>query len=434
MHLRLWRRSFQGGVTRQRLMAGALALALVVGVLTTSTLFSRHAAAAPGQRQVALTTPPPNGTPRLEVLTASAGGVYHQWSDDNGITWSGWFSTSRVKQLPGGGTGTLTVADTPSATSDGQADLMVVAQDATTRDLYYTFVNGPLSGSVWAPFQGEVGVGAVLIGTASYQIVSAPTVTSRGPWSYDLFVEGYTSANGGATVLLHLPLDGSGAGWESVGSPLTFRSNPVAVSWGLGRLDVFAQGPTHELEHLWFDQNTGGWHDWENKGMPSPTVTMSDGTAPAVTSSGVGLLNVLVRGSDGAFWHLGFYSTSWGGWSHIDCCVAASGGNPLGVAFLAPVHILDVFVIFPDHTLYHRVYSFTTNSWGPWQLLSQTFSFSTMTAVTWMPPTPPPPTATTTTPPAPPPPPTATPVWDPPTPTFSPNCGHAGQPPCTLPK
>jgi len=64
MKLSLWRPAPSTTITTPRLITGGVSLVLVVRTLIASAMFLRPAAAAPTQRQVALT----NGTPRLEVL------------------------------------------------------------------------------------------------------------------------------------------------------------------------------------------------------------------------------------------------------------------------------------------------------------------------------------------------------------------------------
>src|SRR5690348_16807406 len=125
MHLPLWRRSPQGRVTRQRLIAGALVLALVVGVLTTSTLFSHPAAAAPGQHTTTAPLLTQDGTtPRLEVFTTAGGMVYHKWSDDHGVTWSSWVHLAPAPSSPAV---PYVFVGTPAVVSDGPGRLTVFA-------------------------------------------------------------------------------------------------------------------------------------------------------------------------------------------------------------------------------------------------------------------------------------------------------------------
>ena len=49
--------------------------------------------------------------------------------------------------------------------------------------------------------------------------------------------------------------------WESLGGVLT--SDPTAVSWASGRLDVFVRGKDNALWHKWYDR---GWSAWESLG------------------------------------------------------------------------------------------------------------------------------------------------------------------------
>ena len=59
---------------------------------------------------------------------------------------------------------------------------------------------------------------------------------------------------GGDNALYHKYFENGWSDWESLGGILT--SDPAAVSWNAGRIDVFARGGDYALYHKWFD---GSW-------------------------------------------------------------------------------------------------------------------------------------------------------------------------------
>jgi hypothetical protein len=439
MRLPLWRHAFQRRVTRQRLIAGTMALALVVGVFTTGTLFSHPAAAAPG-RQNTTTVPmlaQDGTTPRLEVFTTAGGSVYHKWSDDHGATWSSWV---RLASAPSSPSVPYAFSGAPAVVSDGPGRLTVFAtamQNISGGDgleyLYYSTTTDDSSWSSWRPVPGtnSLGTGVELTSFNPFTDVSFtsdPAVASWGPGRMDLFLYGESAA--GQEVLLHTWENNSAwsGSWEALGALPEVQGDPAAVSWGPGRVDVFGWdwGSDNELEHLVYDQNHGGWQPF------AESLGGNLGSTPAVTSPGSGLLNVVIRnGSSWVFNEIAFNGSSWGGWSGTTTSIPIRGSditNGVAVASSA-ASTMNVFFIGDDTALRTRVVDLSTGTWGAEQAVDQTFDFMDVVAAMWTPPPPPPPpTATPTRPP------TATPVWDPPTPTPSGRCGRAGQPPCILPK
>ena len=93
MPIDFWRSALRGRIAAKQVVTGVMALALVVGVLTTNTLFSRHAVAAPGQSLTPLTTSLPNGgSQRLMIFSPLNNTFGYRSSDDNGASWPGWSS------------------------------------------------------------------------------------------------------------------------------------------------------------------------------------------------------------------------------------------------------------------------------------------------------------------------------------------------------
>ena len=83
------------------------------------------------------------------------------------------------------------------------------------------------------------------------------------------------------------------SGWESRGGVLT--SPPHAVSWGPGRLDIFARGADSAIWHKAWDAG-GEWSDWESRGGGFSQ------RLSAVAWS-IGRLDVIGLSHDGKAWH-----------------------------------------------------------------------------------------------------------------------------------
>jgi hypothetical protein len=79
-------------------------------------------------------------------------------------------------------------------------------------------------------------------------------------------------------------------------------SRPVAVSWAVGRLDVFARGTDGTLQHWWYDGSS--WGGPESLGGQLVE-------APSAVSWAVGRLDVFARGTDGTLQHKWWDGVSW---------------------------------------------------------------------------------------------------------------------------
>jgi beta-glucosidase-like glycosyl hydrolase len=111
------------------------------------------------------------------------------------------------------------------------------------------------------------------------------------------------------------------------------------VSWGSGRLDVFARATDGSLLHKWWDGTA--WHDWESLGGR----IVGD---PAPVASGFASLDVFVRGIDNHLWLDSYRTTSGWQWSEPGGTLAAS---PASVS-PAPGQA-DAFVEGADLALWH---------------------------------------------------------------------------------
>lgn len=305
LHIWFWRPSLLGRSAAQQLVSSAVALALVVGVLTTSLLFAQPAAAATRQQHsttASLLAPSGTGM-RLEVFEAATPAIYHKWSDDNGATWSDWAS------LGGPPVGYDVFNQTPVVVSDGVAHLIVIARDVQNYLWENDYYNGSWSG--WQLYAQYIFVGGAQTPANYYDIISDATLTSWGLGRRDLFVYVKNEASGAIRLLHRWGDNYAWTGGEFLGSSLAFQGSPAAVSWGPGRIDVFGWGPANELEHLWYDASNGGWHDWASLGGHLAS-------SPTVASGGAGGWDLYVRNPNGGLSTISYRSWGYWGWFDLD--------------------------------------------------------------------------------------------------------------------
>ena len=175
---------------------------------------------------------------------------------------------------------------------------------------------------------------------------SQPVAVSWGPNRIDVFAMGDDSA------LYHRWWDGSSwGGWESLGGVL--ESPPAAVSWAPNRLDIFAKGEDSALYHRWWDGSS--WGGWESLGgvLQSPPIAVS--WAP-------NRLDIFAKGTDSALYHRWWDGSSWGGWESLGGVLM---GTPAGTAW--DTDRLDIFAVGSDRALYHHWWD--GSSWGGWESL-----------------------------------------------------------------
>ena len=95
--------------------------------------------------------------------------------------------------------------------------------------------------------------------------------------------------------------------WEQLGGQLF--SQPNVVTWGPGRLDVFALGSDSSFWHVASNNGTSAWDNLNNHGNNSP-ILVSPATA---VSRCLNLLDVFAVGIDSACWHLAYNGNYCGG-------------------------------------------------------------------------------------------------------------------------
>ena len=185
-------------------------------------------------------------------------------------------------------------------------------------------------------------------------VASSPSVAEvRGSTRRDVFVLGPD----GDILWSSRPGSTWGA-WTSIGKPsVGVVGAPAAVSWSVGRLDVFVRGGD---DKLWQKFSTNGGASWSGWFQP----VGADGTlasSPHVVSWAAGRLDVFVLGTDGGIWSR-TYANGWSpGWQGLGAPTAGVAGPPVAASWAAGR--LDLFVTGSDSRLYQRFYA---NGWSSW--------------------------------------------------------------------
>ena len=178
--------------------------------------------------------------------------------------------------------------------------------------------------------------------------LASAAVTSFGAGRTDLF----TRSSGGNLVQQYRPSGGSWTRGLNLGGDIA--SQPAAVSWASGRMDVFARGTDNALWHRAYV--SGGWLAWERLGGILTS-------APAVASWAPGRLDVFVRNVDNGLSHKTFVNgQGWTAWVRLGGILSSSpAASSWGSGRL------DVFVRNVDNGLSHR--AFQSGTWSAWQRL-----------------------------------------------------------------
>ncbi|HZO69074.1 MAG TPA: hypothetical protein VFB74_29135 [Kribbellaceae bacterium] len=214
-------------------------------------------------------------------------------------------------------------------------------------------VNGSNLGHRW--FQDTWQPWEVIALPAAQLMTSEPAVVSWGVGRIEVF------ARGQASDLIHAWLaDGVWHGWESFGGCVL--GAPTATSWETGRLDVLVRGCDvingTNLVHKWLPPG-GPWQPWEL--IPA---TQAMDSSPAVVSWGANRLDFFARGGSGDLLHGWYASDGWHAWEALGgCIVGAPSASTWGV------NRLDAWVQSCNSTGANIVHKFFDgNGWHPYEL------------------------------------------------------------------
>jgi hypothetical protein len=173
---------------------------------------------------------------------------------------------------------------------------------------------------------------------------------SWGPNRVDVFMR-LSSTN----ALSHRWFDGSIWQTENLGGAIT--SAPVAVSWGVGHLAVFARGQDNAV---WTRSYNGSWSPWVSLGGKVKE-------SIAVMSTGTNNIYLFAQGQFDELWTIS-YNGGWGAWTNLSGVI--SGGvaaAPLNSGYLAVLANGQY-----SGQIWYRTLG--PSGWGPWQLLDGAYS------------------------------------------------------------
>jgi hypothetical protein len=201
-----------------------------------------------------------------------------------------------------GGGGQLSATDIAGASLfyGGPRSISTLAGAKNEIDTFYRGSNGQLTthwrwGGIFGGVGGPLSLGCV--------ITSDPVAVSWGRDRIDVFARGADAA------LWHIAWDG--VAWskcESLGGGMI--GSPAAVARNTGQLDVFVRGTDNVLQHKAYNgtvQNPalGFWSQWERLPLGGPTGT------PTAVSWDAGRLDVFVRMSTGVLGHVAWEGAQW---------------------------------------------------------------------------------------------------------------------------
>ena len=215
-------------------------------------------------------------------------------------------------------------------------------------------------------------------------IIGSPAAVSREPGNLVIFIRD----RGGSLYTRWIDQGGNGwSAWDPV--PMTVSDNrsirlgsdPAAISWNVGRIDLFALGRpatlpargANLLNHSFTD--SGPWGNWESFAAPEG---FSFSSAPAVSSWGPGRLDVfIICNGPGSNGHLFYkrYSQGWSdsntpgfdsrGWRDMGSPSSGFTSDKPQAVFTTPPFI-ELFGRGQDGQVYHRLFyphDFRSESW-----------------------------------------------------------------------
>lgn len=241
--------------------------------------------------------------------------------------------------------------------------------------------NGPYqrtwNGVDWTAYQRVAGFGPE---DPYFEVSSDVVPISWGPGRIDLFARAADTAE-----LVHNYSDGGSvwSGWERMGG--TIQGNPSAVSWGAGHLDVYVRGGTSGPARVFHKYFQGGaWWGYDPIGIE---VVESD---PIASSWAPGRVDVWARGQDtasqpavGDLRQAYYGSNTWNPWASL-------GGSLLdtpSVVSWGVGHYSAFARGSSDEGLYEKTWDqvWAQNGWSSWTRIGAPRVKGTPAAVSWGP-------------------------------------------------
>jgi hypothetical protein len=226
--------------------------------------------------------------------------------------------------------------DNPAAASRGFNDLSVFARgaDGSVLERHWT-------GSAWSSW-ASLGGGAT----------SGPAAAAYGS-AINVFIRG-----GDGAIYQNAFSNGAWTGWKSLGGGAS--SAPSAV-WRRGPLNYFdiAVKGTDNAIYLNTYVPGSGWAGWNSLGGNFTS-------APALNSQSDGVVNVFVRGTDGAVWQRSWNGSAWSDWVSL-------GGYTIGAPSVVSrgPNQLDLYARGGDSSIFQRHWD-SVNGWTGWAQVDAT--------------------------------------------------------------
>ena len=276
---------------------------------------------------------PPSGAPlslaavswgpnRLDVFTVDAKSG-HLWQ----LTWNG---ASWVPWTDRGAPGSQALTGPLSAVSWGpnRIDVFGVTPRTPTPQPPAVFAfTAPVGGTVWhTAWNGSAWQGWDSRGAPPEGALGRPVAVSWDVGRLDIFTFSVQNPNRGswswAADCWHTARNGSvWQPWDDRGSPLNPFGNELnAIAWGPNRLDVFAVAISDDAtaQHVFHNSWNGqAWQAaWDDRGAPP---YMGGGAADRVwlASWGPQRLDVFTVGDEGHLWQLTWNGSTWLPWSDL---------------------------------------------------------------------------------------------------------------------
>lgn len=263
------------------------------------------------------------GEGRTDVFSwGSDDQLWHRYYNEDTGRWSSWEALG----------GVLVSGPGVSSWAEGRLDVFLLGTDNKLRHKYYE--------SGWS--SGYENLGA----PPGLTLTSDPDAVSWGSGRIDVF------ARGSDNQLWHLYYDGRWHDWEPLGGILD--SGPTVSSWANGRLDVFLLGTDKKLRHKYYERGQGWSSGFANLGAPSGLTLNSD---PDAVSWAEGRIDVFVRGSDNALWQL-YYDGGWSTWGTLGGILTS---GPAVSSW--GIDSLDVFLRGGGSTQYHKWFARPGPGW-----------------------------------------------------------------------
>jgi hypothetical protein len=154
-----------------------------------------------------------------------------------------------------------------------------------------------------------------------------------------------------------------------------FAGGPAAVSWAIGRLDVFARSSKdNTLQHNWFEN--GSWNAWE---APTPDKIKYGPAAIAFDAALTGAhhIDIFAVGQDNAMYQLTYDDPA--GWG-TPLSLGGSFSDAPAVTGFGP-SLIEVVARSTDGKLQYN--EFEGNSWSGWQELTDIEPAAPPAAISW---------------------------------------------------